>query len=346
MTYDEKRSKRLEQVRALLAKAESTQFPEEAQTFREHADKLMLQYAFEAWQVSPDQPSSRPDPEMRMFDMSWWRNSNPFSSDIWWLMNKTAEHCRCVAVYWDWKPGHMKVVGLPADLDYFDLLFTQLMLEHAKRMEPKPDANGEVGEEVFKLRQAGVDWMRITKMVYNAGLTELTVGEKDKQMDYWDRARWASSRDLDPNPLVWENLISDVQKSVKNRLANANRRYVKQTGLQGERNYTNPRVYQRSFSEGFIARIVRRMAEMRGDAEAPGDGNGMALALRDIRSVVIHWVDENYPKPEPDKRKSKAVSREQAFDWNAYNAGSTAAQDVNISANPGKGLDNQKELGR
>lgn len=344
---DEKRQKRLEQVRNLLAKANATNFPEEAATFREHADKLMTQYAIEEWQISENTPLSRPEPEMRVFDMSWWTNRNPFYQDLWWLMQETAKHCRCVCVYWEWVHGQMKVAGLPSDLDYFDLLFTQLMLEHAKRLAPTPNPSGELGQEVFKLRQAGTDWKRITQMVWEAGMVDLTPAERKQQF----RIGFGADGTVNVR-IAWREMRTNVRQSIKNRLANANRRYVRENNLQGERNYVHPKVYQRSFSEGFVAEVTRRMRNLRSESEADRSGdNHMALALRDIRAVVVQWTDMNFPKPEPeegdDKKKSKAVSRELAFDMSAYSAGSRAGREVNINANPSKGIsDNRKELPR
>ncbi len=341
-----KRAKRMEQIRALLAKAQATNFPEEAQTFREKADQLMNMYAIETWQISATDPIDRPKPEMRLVDMSWWTTANAFYQDLWWLMQSTAKHCRCVAIYWEWAPGQMKVAGLPADLDYFDLLFTQLMLEHAKRLSPKPDPNGELGAEVFKLRQAGTDWKQITRMIWEAGMVELTPTERMIQERAWNTA------DATVDHPAWSALFEETRVSIKNRLANANRRYIKANGLQHERNYIHPKVYQRSFSEGFVGQITRRMEIMRGDSEAnrPGD-NEMALVLRDIRQVVAQWVDENYPKPEvkeedDKKKKSKAVAKEVAFSWAAYNAGSAAGREVDIAANPGRGIGNRREIER
>jgi hypothetical protein len=260
--------------------------------------------------------------------MSWWSSRNPFYQDLWTLMNQTAKHCRCVAIYWDWKPGQMKVAGLPADLDYFDLLFTQLMLEHAKRMNPQPNPRGEVGEEVYKLRQAGVSWPTIVERMFKAGLVELTA--KERSLCY------------DQVPLDWDYIGPTARESIKNRLANANRRYVKANGLQYERNYVNPRVYQRSFSEGFVNEITSRMRWMRGEAEK-GDDNHMALALRDIRQIVNDWVGVEFPMPENNEDESKAVSKEPAFSVEAYYAGKREGSNVNIAASPNKGVGGKRK---
>lgn len=342
---DDKRAKVLDKVRKLLAKANDAGVtPEESQTFREAADRLMIAYTIEEWQVTADEPTNRPKPEVRIFDMSWWSSRNPFYHNQWMLMNSTAKHCRCVCIFWEWTHGQMKVAGLPSDLDYFDLLFTQLMLEMAKRMQPTPDANGEVGHEVFKLRQAGLPWPKITELIYKAKLVRLTSSEVER----WQRYAPMDMRDeWDPAYETLRRYAPSVLQAVKNRLANANRRYVRDNGLQADRNYINPRVYQRSFAEGFVREIGSRMRRMRQEPE--GDGSSMALVLQDIRQMVIRWVDENHPQPEPeedDGKKSTAVSREPVFSWAAYNAGKQEAATVNINASPNKGLGNRRQIER
>jgi hypothetical protein len=67
---EERRAKKLAQVRMLLAKADSTKFPDEADTFRAKADELMAQYAIEAFEVTGhDDEHRRPEP-----DQPWHRH--------------------------------------------------------------------------------------------------------------------------------------------------------------------------------------------------------------------------------------------------------------------------------
>lgn len=74
MTENDKNAKMLERVRALLAKAESTTFPEEADAFRAKADEIMTAYSISAWQVQMAQEGLQRtiQPEVRWFDFSWW----------------------------------------------------------------------------------------------------------------------------------------------------------------------------------------------------------------------------------------------------------------------------------
>lgn len=91
----------LERVRALLAKAASTNFPAEAETFRAKADALMTAFAIEAWQVEVAQNGAegRPTPIRRDVDFDWWRGGDtPFRSALWALFLDTASHCRCAVV--------------------------------------------------------------------------------------------------------------------------------------------------------------------------------------------------------------------------------------------------------
>lgn len=342
MTND-KTAKMLERVRALLAKADSTQFPQEADAFRAKADELMTAYAIEQWQVEAhaNGRSTRPQPEQRVMNFDWWTTSSR-SDELWTLFSATAFHCRCVIAirgYTHYGQG-MPVVGLPSDLDYMDLLFTHLMLQMGKNLEPHPDPNGELGAEVFKLRQAGMPWPRITQLIYEAGLTELTKGERAKVYVPDPNGGEDTGRPL------WSRIPDPVRQSVKNRLANANRRYVADHELKSERNYTRPTIYQRSFAMGFVQEIKTRFAEMR-RAQEPQQTGSQALALRDIRQQALDLYNELYPAPEGRTAGSgRSVSREVRIDWRAYDTGKREGRKADLAAKPGARVGQRRQLDR
>jgi hypothetical protein len=74
--------KMLERVRALLAKADSTNFPEEAETFRAKADELMTRHSISQWAVEQAEAgrSAPIKPERRDFERAW--RASKFSSDL------------------------------------------------------------------------------------------------------------------------------------------------------------------------------------------------------------------------------------------------------------------------
>lgn len=245
MTED-KRGKMLERVRALLAKADSTTFPAEAQIFRDKADVLMTAWAIEQWQVDAAQEGvgARPTPVSRDFDMSWY-DTNSRANELWELMQSTASHCRVTLVYWRYGASKVPAVGLQSDLDYFDMLFTQLMLEMAKGLEPKADADKSMIENLVALKEAGLKWERIGELLMDVG-----------QLSSYDR-----------------NTGVRFTKEYTSYCRDNNR----------ERIRTVPSVYQRSYARGFINEMRSRMKHQREKSEQTGS---MELVLRDIREQV------------------------------------------------------------
>jgi hypothetical protein len=358
---DERNAKMLERVRALLAKADTTNFPAEAETFRAKADELMTAYSISAWQVEDAQRGldRRATPTRRDFDRAW--RHSPFRSELMQIFYDLARHCRCVVGHRgiDYSRNIAPVYGLPSDLDYLDALFTSVMLEVAKSLTPSVDHNGEVGHEVYKQRQAGIAWPEITRKVYKAGLVTLTKGEFKKLAE-----RYPSHFDgMDPEDVGWDDLSrydyagfnGGVREIVKKRLANYNRRYVRDHGLQGERNYVRPEVYQRSFIFGFEQemrdRIERLSASSRRAYDTEHGANSMALAVRDIRQQAIDLYDNEFPPPPPPPplteeeikaikdatRKLPAIrTREVVVDYGAMQKGREKARDTELTNNPSR----------
>lgn len=338
-------SKMMEKVRALLAKADATTFPAEAETFRAKADELMSAYSIERWQVDQLEAgrNAREVPVRRDFDRQW--RGSRFREQLFDMFEALALHCRCVVGYRGSYGKSIPVYGLDSDLDYLDVLFTSLMLEVAKNMSPPVDPNGEVGEQVFKQRQAGIAWPEITRKVYVAGLVTLSAGEFKKLREY---DRTGEYDGMDASEVAWSDLwqYPTVQEMLKNRLANYNRRYVKEHGLQGQRNYVKPEVYQRSFMYGFGDEIRRRLRAMRAASETAWnkdhEAGSMALAVRDIRSQALALYEQEYPPPppvapDPNAKPGKALKvREVTVDYGAMAAGSAKAREANLSNQPSR----------
>lgn len=221
MTAEDKKAKRLETVRALLAKADGTNFPAEADAFREKADEMMTQYAIEQWEVDEAQAGvgARPKPERRDFDMTWYRE-NSRSKELWLLMQAVAYHCRVRLVYWKYD-GVIPAVGIPSDLEWFDLLFTHLMLQMGKGLEPHPNPERSMIENLVTMKEAGMKWERIGELLINI-----------KQLEYYDRNMGVKFTKLYTDYCVANN---------RPRLR------------------TTPSVYQRSFAQGFLEEIRTRL---------------------------------------------------------------------------------------
>ena len=115
----------LGRVRALLAKAESTEFPEEAEALTSRAQELMARHsiddallaASESGRAGPNQASGR-----RLFVES------PYEAAKAILLDVVAGANRCRAI-WHKNLGMSTVLGFPGDLDAVELLFTSLLVQ-------------------------------------------------------------------------------------------------------------------------------------------------------------------------------------------------------------------------
>ena len=112
----------LGRIRSLLAKAESTEFPEEAEALSARAQELMAKYSIDHALLAA-QAGSKEEPGGRRIAVD-----NPYEGPKATLLNTVAEANRCRAV-WSRDVGLVTVVGFPADLDAVELLFTSLLVQ-------------------------------------------------------------------------------------------------------------------------------------------------------------------------------------------------------------------------
>jgi Protein of unknown function (DUF2786) len=117
----------LGRVRALLAKAESTEFAAEAEALTARAQELMARHSIDyallaAASGSTDAPSGR-----RLF------LENPYEAPKALLLDVVAAANRSRAV-WHRSLGLGTVLGFPADLDAVELLFTSLLVQATTAM--------------------------------------------------------------------------------------------------------------------------------------------------------------------------------------------------------------------
>ncbi|GHF65005.1 hypothetical protein FHX82_006175 [Amycolatopsis bartoniae] len=115
--------KMLARVRALLAKAESTPYPEEAEALSAKAQELMSRYSFEQALVQP-----RATGAARRF----WLDE-PYLAAKASLVTAVATANRCRAVSYE-KLGFLAVVGHEVDLDIVELLATSLLVQATEAM--------------------------------------------------------------------------------------------------------------------------------------------------------------------------------------------------------------------
>jgi hypothetical protein len=263
----------------------------------------MAQYAIEAFEVTGhDDEHRRPEPTSRGIDISWYWDSER-SEELWELAVLLANRCRVQLVYW--RPSYnsrtgkreLPVVGMPADLDYFDMLFTHLWQQMNKGLEPKPDTDKPMIENLVAMKEAGMKWERIGELLVAAG-----------QLTHYDRNMGVR----------FTKLYTDYcDEHDRPRLR------------------TSPKTYQRNFAQGFVGALAAKFREERqlanrADRYAPGMDTGSALALRDIKQVATDKAHEMFGRPPSSRSRGGSVDNRK-YDPTAHATGREAGRRADTS---------------
>lgn len=156
----------LDRVTKLLAKADSTEFPEEAKLFRAKAEEYMREYRIaEEDLISVDQVSISPE----WMEMEVCGYHNAFRRDYVTLLHYVADHCGLEFAWYAYgkngvSTAHM--VGYAGDLRLAAFLFNAARLVFKERLEP--DVNRDLSDEenIYRLRQSGIERQRVARMLW------------------------------------------------------------------------------------------------------------------------------------------------------------------------------------
>jgi len=118
----------LGRIRALLAKAESSTFVAEAETFTAGAQSLMARHSIDRALLASLDQSSPEDATGRRIGID-----NPYEGPKAMLLGAVAEANRCRTV-WSRDLGFCTTIGFPADLDAVEMLFTSLLVQATTAM--------------------------------------------------------------------------------------------------------------------------------------------------------------------------------------------------------------------
>lgn len=113
----------LARVRALLAKAESTNYPAEAETFTAGAQALMARHSIDHAMLTAAGQAPTDEPTGRRIGID-----NPYEAPKATLLDAVASANRSRAV-WAKDLGFATVIGHPTDLDTVEILFTSLLVQ-------------------------------------------------------------------------------------------------------------------------------------------------------------------------------------------------------------------------
>jgi hypothetical protein len=136
----------LSRIRALLAKAEATEYAEEAEALSARAQELMAKYSIDQALLAAE--SGRKDaPSGRRIAVD-----NPYEAPKTSLLQAVATANRS-RVVWSKEVGLATVVGFEADLDAVELLFTSLLVQASAAMlhaGSRQDAYGRSRTRAFR----------------------------------------------------------------------------------------------------------------------------------------------------------------------------------------------------
>lgn len=167
----------LGKVRALIDTAESYEAQgnaEAAATYRTKAEQLMVKYRIAEEEAIAQDPTSV-DPIYRAVTLVTGTSAmGEFQQqyiNLFWVVARHAgirTHFRLDRVA---EGGYGLVahsVGYEGDLGYAEMLFTAARLVFSERLEPKYDPTQTAAENVYRLRGAGMERVRVADLVFNS----------------------------------------------------------------------------------------------------------------------------------------------------------------------------------
>ena len=132
----------LDRVRALLAKAESTDFPAEAEAYSAKAQELIARHSIEEALTTRDRAEVVPFARRIGVD-------HPYESEKAGLLGAVAlaNHCHTV---WSPELGFATVFGFDADIDAVELLYTSLLVQANRAMVRDEPGKGKARIKAFR----------------------------------------------------------------------------------------------------------------------------------------------------------------------------------------------------
>ena len=266
----------LRKVQALLAKAESSEFSEEAEALRQKADTLMFKYRIDetmaasaaVGQVRTDQPK----PVWRTIFVS--RLSSEFASTYRYMAAVALGHvdARSASSYVSNPDDNdqtwltMKAVGYESDLRYAELIYTSMHLAFASKMEPAVNPEKSDAENAYNMRSAGMEGRRIAALLW---------GDDSK-----------------PNRVKARRLFAQHAASIGED----------PSVLLGRGNSVS--AYRESYASGFETEMSARLYRMR---ISHGDSGEMVLASR--KDAVTEAFYAEYPnrRPGPTAQPGRSI---------------------------------------
>jgi hypothetical protein len=317
-----------ERVQKLIAVAEHKDTPpEEAQTARLLADKLMIDYKIEQADLDKHRPAAdRMKPGSVEVPLVADRELIGY---VDYLLKEVCKHTGCRArSYSSYSDGayNAKVYGFEPDRRYFQMLYTTLRLHMVGALRPSVDPGLSIEDNSYILHSSGLNWFDIAKLYGWYGPVTPEPGEPK---------------------LVYVNRNTGERRSWAKAIAQFKAAYKRAVEERGEDaihiSPSGVKTFQINAAEAYARRIAQRLREIR-DRQPIGS----ALAMRESE------VDALFREENADLFKPVAVSngkgrapavRRISFNQTAYNVGVRQANSANLnpaasSGNAPKGIGN------
>lgn len=158
----------LAKIRALLDKADGTEFPEEAETYRAKAEALMAKYRIEEEDLLAQDPTAI----LPIYGDTSLCEGGEFYGSYVAMFHWIAKHCGIKHVAeWSYPSGkatiYARTVGYESDLRYAELLYTSARMVFSERLEPQVKSSLTDQENVYRLRSAGMERVRIARLLWH-----------------------------------------------------------------------------------------------------------------------------------------------------------------------------------
>lgn len=162
----------LHKVRSLLAKAESTTFPEEAEALTAKAQQLMDRHAIDRAVLAASAPPGSSVPEGRRLVVD-----APYARERFQLLSEVAMANRCRAV-WSKHAGFATVIGFPDDQETVELLYTSLLVQATTTMLARGDT-AEARTKTYRLSFLIAYAVRIGQRLRAASAATVAAADRD-----------------------------------------------------------------------------------------------------------------------------------------------------------------------
>lgn len=159
-------------VRALLDTADSFENDgnsDAAASYRTKAEQMMKKYRLEQEDIIASDPAAVKPIQVDLHLAGYGSHYRSQYSAMWYWI---AKHCEVLSwqEYAYTEGGYIlraHVVGYEEDVRYAEMLFTSARLVFTERLEPKIDPNLTDQVNVYRLRSAGIERIRIAQMMWD-----------------------------------------------------------------------------------------------------------------------------------------------------------------------------------